>query len=111
MIVYANEKRAFLADAQRSDIADAVRQRYLAQTGRRVSPAEERAWQASLSEFAKALNDDRIPDDAGVAIEYGIHGTSKRIDIMVSGLDDAGGHLLAHLKDILDLVDAVLRDL
>ncbi|MBC7624333.1 MAG: DUF2075 domain-containing protein [Aeromicrobium sp.] len=91
MIVYANQKRAFLDDAQRSDIADAVRQRYLERTGRRVSPSEANAWQASLSAFAIALNDDRIPDDAGVAIEYGIHGTSKRIDMMVSGLDAAGG--------------------
>ncbi len=100
MIVYANEKRGFLADAQKSDIADAVRQRYLERTGRNVSLAEERAWQSSLSEFAKALNDDRIPDDAGVAIEYGIHGTSKRIDIMVSGTDEAGGQnvIIVELK-------------
>ena len=91
MIVYANQKRAFLDDAQRSDVADAVRQRYLERTGRRVSPSEMRAWQASLNAFAIALNDERIPEDAGVAIEYGIHGTSKRIDMMVSGRDEAGG--------------------
>jgi uncharacterized protein len=91
MIVYANQKRAFLDDAQKSDIGDAVGQRYLERTGRHVSPSEARAWQSSLSEFAKALNDERIPDDAGIAIEYGIHGTSMRIDMMVSGLDEAGG--------------------
>ena len=90
MIVYANQKRAFLDDAQRSDVADVVRERYMARTGRRVSPLELRAWQASLTSFAIALNDDAIPDDAGIAIEYGIQGTSNRIDLMVSGMDDAG---------------------
>jgi len=90
MIVYANQKREFLDDAQRSDVADVVRERYLAHTGRRVSPSEMRAWQASLNAFAIALNDDAIPDDAGVAIEYGIQGTSNRIDLMVSGIDDSG---------------------
>lgn len=90
MIVYANQKRAFLDDAQRADVADAVRERYFARTGRRVSASELRAWQASLNAFAIALNDDAIPDDAGVAIEYGIQGTSNRIDLMVSGIDDFG---------------------
>ncbi len=90
MIVYANQKRAFLDDAQKSDVADAVRQRYFERTGRRVSPSEMRSWQSSLTAFAIALNDDQVPDDAGIAIEYGIHGTSKRIDMMVSGLDEKG---------------------
>jgi hypothetical protein len=90
MIVYANHKRAFLNDAHKADIAEAVRLRYVERTGRRPSPSEIRAWQASLSAFANALNDDEIPDDAGVAIEYGIHGTSKRIDMMVSGHDESG---------------------
>jgi uncharacterized protein len=34
---------------------------------------------------AKVLNDDGIPADCGVAIEYGIPQTSKRIDFILSG--------------------------
>ena len=41
--------------------------------------------------MAKALNDKDIPDDAGVAIEYGIPQTSKRIDFIVSGQGESEG--------------------
>jgi len=111
MIVYANQKRAFLDDAQSSDVADAVLQRYLERIGHRVSPSEMRSWQASLNAFAIALNDDEIPDDAGVAIEYGIHGTSKRIDMMVSGIDHAGAKnvVIVELKQ-WESVEATEKD-
>jgi hypothetical protein len=38
---------------------------------------------------AKVLNDDEIPNDCGVAIEYGIPQTSKRIDFLLSGASDS----------------------
>jgi tRNA(Met) C34 N-acetyltransferase TmcA len=34
---------------------------------------------------AKVLHDEAIPGDCGVAIEYGIPQTSKRIDIIITG--------------------------
>jgi uncharacterized protein len=50
--------------------------------------------------MAKVLNDDAIPDECGVAVEYGIPQTSKRIDVLLSGRDDAGRHnlLIVELK-------------
>lgn len=33
----------------------------------------------------KVLNDDEIPSDAGVAIEFNIPQTSKRVDFIISG--------------------------
>ena len=39
----------------------------------------------------KVMNDPGIPADAGVAIEYNIPQTAKRVDFMVSGYD-AGGN-------------------
>ena len=33
----------------------------------------------------KVLNDDEIPADAGVAIEFNIPQTSKRVDVIISG--------------------------
>ena len=39
--------------------------------------------------MAKVLNDRDIPDDSGVAIEYGIPGSAKRVDLIVSGFDEA----------------------
>jgi len=40
--------------------------------------------------MAKVLNDDSIPGNCGVAVEYGIPQTSKRIDMLLSGRDAAG---------------------
>lgn len=38
-------------------------------------------------QMAKVLGDEQIPDDAGVAIEYQVPQTSKRIDFLITGLD------------------------
>ncbi len=45
--------------------------------------------------MAKVLNDPTVPDTCGVGIEYGIPQSSKRIDLLLSGRDEAGrGNLL-----------------
>ena len=85
MIVYQKNKREFLDDTFKRDIEDVVRTEFLARTGHHVSPAEMRAWKESLGAVAKVLNDDQIPEDSGIAIEYGIQQTGKRIDLMLSG--------------------------
>jgi len=89
MIVYQKSKQQFLDDAFKRDIEEVVRVEFLARTGYRVSAAEIRAWKESLSAVAKVLNDDEIPSDSGVAIEYGIQQTGKRIDLMLSGRNAA----------------------
>ena len=85
MIVYQKNKRQFLDDTFKRDIDEVIRVEFLARTGHGVAPAQIRAWKESLGAVAKVLNDDDIPDDSGVAIEYGIHQTGKRIDLMLSG--------------------------
>ncbi|XAH23612.1 DNA/RNA helicase domain-containing protein [Xylophilus sp. GW821-FHT01B05] len=88
MIIYQADKRQFLRHAFQDDIEDVVSRHYSHATGQRVSPAELRAWTHSLSHMAKVLNDDEIPDDAGVAIEYQVPQTAKRIDFLITGLDE-----------------------
>src|SRR5258706_14875186 len=85
MIIYRSDKCGFLADAFTKDIEDVVLSAYLARTGRTVSRAEVRSWKESLLAIAKVLNTEAIPGDCGVAIEYGIPQTSKRIDFILSG--------------------------
>ena len=85
MIVYQKSKRQFLDDTFKRDIDEVIRVEFLARTGHGVAPAQIRAWKESLGAVAKVLNDDDIPEDSGVAIEYGIHQTGKRIDLMLSG--------------------------
>lgn len=90
MIVYRADKRRFLSDALSSDIEDRVAASLLAATGKRVGLAEQRAWRESLTSMAKVLNHEDIPDDSGVAIEYTIPQTAKRVDFILSGRNEDG---------------------
>ena len=87
MIIYQASKRQFLHHALRDDIEDVVTRHYRSATGHGVSPAEVRAWKHSLLEMAKVLGDEEIPEDAGVAIEYQLPQSSKRIDFVITGED------------------------
>jgi DUF2075 family protein/phage repressor protein C with HTH and peptisase S24 domain len=89
LIVYQSTKAQFLKHAFEDDIHDVVGAAYKERTGRRVSPSEFSAWKESLVCMAKVLNDRDIPDDSGVAIEYGIPGSAKRVDFIVSGFNEA----------------------
>ncbi|MDA8092856.1 MAG: DUF2075 domain-containing protein [Betaproteobacteria bacterium] len=91
MIVYEAVKDQFLSDSFKHDIEDIILERFMRKTGHRVGPAEVRSWRDSLQSFAKVLNDAEIPDDLGVAVELHIPQSSKRIDVVLSGIDAAGG--------------------
>ena len=87
MIVYQTNKSGFLADVFTKDIEEVILAAFRSRTGRAVSSAEVRSWKESLLAVAKVLNDDGIPGECGVAIEYGVPQTSKRIDFILSGAD------------------------
>lgn len=87
MIIYQNDKTGFLKDAFAKDIEDIILRAFKVRTGRTVAVSEVRSWKESLVALAKVLNDDGIPGDCGVAIEYGIPQTAKRIDFILSGQD------------------------
>jgi DUF2075 family protein len=90
MIVYQSTKSDFVDVASKRDIETVILDAFQARTGKRVSPNEVRSWKESLHAMSKVLNDDAIPDDCGVAVEYGIPQTSKRVDMLLSGRDEAG---------------------
>ena len=70
MIIYQATKTQFLQHAWRDDIEDVVLRHFRSAGARGVGPAEIQAWKHSLLEMAKVLQDEEIPADAGVAIEY-----------------------------------------
>ncbi len=88
MIIYQSTKDGFLNDAFGRDIESVILGAYQAHTGHRVGKAELRAWKESLLAMAKVLRHESIPDDCGVAIEYVIPQTAKRIDLLLSGIDE-----------------------
>lgn len=100
MIVYQSTKTEFLDAAFKRDIEAVMLDAYRARTGHGVSRQEVRSWKESLLAMAKVLNDDAIPASCGVAVEYGIPQTAKRIDMLLSGRDEAGREnlLIVELK-------------
>jgi hypothetical protein len=100
VIIYQSTKGQFLNDAFKRDIEQVILAAFKASTGRTVSSSEVRSWRESLLALAKVLNDDTIPGDCGVAIEYGIPQTSKRIDFILTGAnsDDVEQLIIVELK-------------
>lgn len=85
MIVYQATKDRFLDDTFKRDIHEVILESYRARTGRNVGRSEIASWRESLVCMAKVLNDEGIPGDAGIAIEYGIPQTAKRVDFILTG--------------------------
>lgn len=88
MIVYDGTKDGFIDDVIRGMIADKVAERISKMMGRHTGKAEFASWNNSMMYMQMILNDAQIPNDAGVAIEYNIPQTSKRIDFIISGYDE-----------------------
>lgn len=89
MIIYENSKAGFLNDAHTCDIEEIIQNHYETKTGRRAPKNEIRSWRESLAAIAKVVNHPDIPDGCGVAIEYVIPQTAKRIDFLLTGLGAA----------------------
>ena len=87
MIVYDGIKTEFLNSVMNGTIAEEVRQRIHEKMGRTTSKSEFDSWKNSLTRMYLVLSDASIPDHAGIAIEYNVPQTSKRVDFIVSGYD------------------------
>lgn len=89
MIVYSGTKSRFQQDVMSNDIGSIIYNAYQGATGRRTKRSEINSWTNSLQYMDRVLNDEAIPADAGVAIEYHIPRSSKRIDFILTGTDAA----------------------
>ena len=88
MIVYSGIKADFMSSVENDTIAIEVQHTIWTKMGKATPENEFRSWDNSLQHMYKVLNDHNIPCDAGIAIEYNIPQTSKRIDFIISGYDD-----------------------
>lgn len=108
MLVYDGIKTDFLRSVELDTIAFEIEQNIYEKMNRHTARNEFRAWENSLEYMYKVLNDHEIPEDAGVAIEYNIPQTSKRIDFLLSGYDkeEKGNVVIIELKQ-WDKLEAV----
>lgn len=88
MIVYSANKTQFLNDVLTNDIEGIVLKNVKQKLNRGVGIAEIKSWAASLVYMDRIMQDQQIPEDCGVAIEYQIPQTGKRIDFIISGQDE-----------------------
>ena len=87
MIIYNGTKRAFMQDVENDRLENKLYNAIKEKMNRSTGLSELNSWRNSLKEMYITMNDGDIPSDAGVAIEYNIPQTSKRIDFMISGYD------------------------
>ena len=88
MIVYDGIKTEFLNSVMNGTIAEEVRQRIHEKMGRTTPKSEFDSWKNSLTRMYLVLSDASIPNHAGIAIEYNVPQTSKRVDFIISGYDE-----------------------
>lgn len=87
MIIYNGSKADFMVQVEEDTIAYTIRDNILEKMHRKTPDAEFRSWVNSLEYMYKVLNDDGIPRNSGIAIEYNLPNTAKRVDFLVSGYD------------------------
>lgn len=115
MIVYLNTVERFCDEVNSNKIADIIGDKFHTRLGKGFSPSEENAWRNSMQCMRGVLSDPGIPRDAGVAIEFSIPQTSKRIDFILTGFDseDLRRAVIVELKQWQDVEateeDAVVR--
>jgi DUF2075 family protein len=109
MIVYQATKEEFSTDVL-SDLIDTKILAFFRKTLLRGAPqAEINSWKNSMLYMDKVLNDSEIPDDCGVAIEYQIPLTSKRVDFILTGLGETNSEH-AIIIELKQWSDAQLSD-
>ena len=84
MIIYSGSKADFMTEVEEDTIAYSIRDNILEKMHRKTGEAEFRSWINSLEYMYKVLNDDQIPEDSGIAIEYNLPNTSNREDFLIS---------------------------
>ncbi|MDP3920861.1 MAG: DUF2075 domain-containing protein [Candidatus Omnitrophota bacterium] len=85
MIVYSATKSVFSQDVLSNQIEDKIYAAFKKAFGHNTSRSEIRSWKQSMVYMNNICLDAEIPEDAGVAIEYRIPQTAKRIDFILTG--------------------------
>src|SRR5574344_1634897 len=88
MIIYRNTKGGFVSDVRSNNIAAIIENAFVSKNIHHNNDAEYRSWANSMQYLRNAVDVNQIDDECQVAIEYQIPLTSKRVDFLISGIDD-----------------------
>ena len=87
MIVYEATKQLFVEDVVQDRIEENIDKKFYEKMGYHTSKSERKAWNNSMQYMMKVLIDNNIPRNVGIAIEFKIPNTSKRVDFIITGKD------------------------
>ncbi|PLX90485.1 MAG: AAA family ATPase, partial [Desulfuromonas sp.] len=87
MIVYSSTKKKFIEDVRSNRIADIIENEVFRRLNRNSPRNEKLSWEHSLQYMSQILWDEEIPSSAGVAVEYNLPLTNRRVDFILTGKD------------------------
>lgn len=87
MIVYTARKSEFLQDVDSDKVHELIHEEFRKKLLRKAAPNQILAWKNSMQHMKSVLDDDEIPADAKVHIEYNLPATGKCIDFILTGKD------------------------
>jgi DUF2075 family protein len=88
MIVYQADKRTFRQDVFSNRIDQILEQAFRRNGRASVSKQERASWRNSLSYMDRIIESPEIPEDVGIALELMLPQSAKRIDFVLTGLDE-----------------------
>lgn len=88
MIVYQSTKLEFTNDVLEDNIDQKILEFFKQSFKKSTATNEIKSWRNSMVYMEHVLRDEAIPEDCGVAIEYQLPQTAKRIDFILTGTDE-----------------------
>jgi len=82
-IIYSKTKKEFIEDV----FSNSIEGLFVRETGPIFAPNQMAAIRNSMNYMDRVIRDSEIPDNAGIAIEYKIPSSSRRIDFIITGND------------------------
>ncbi len=77
-----------MADVVENQIEKKILTSFVREMGHSTGKSEIASWRSSMMYMHNIVSDSDIPDDVGIAIEYKIPQSAKRIDFIMTGLND-----------------------
>lgn len=89
MRVYASRCKNFIVECQQNQIGERLKSGFELVFGSSPGPSEVQSWKNSLRLLGFALLGAKL-EDAGILLEYRLPFSSKRVDCILCGYDEAG---------------------
>ncbi|MBL7055345.1 DUF2075 domain-containing protein [Candidatus Woesearchaeota archaeon] len=97
MLVYEGTKNDFCNSVLNDTISDEIYSNYHRKIGG-VSKKEISSWSDSMQYMYKVVQSEEIPNNCGIAIEFRIPATSKRVDFIISGKGEKKDNLVVIIE-------------